>query len=332
MTWLLTLLTLGLAIAAVLPEIVEPGPSSVIGLDPPELSTMAQYITHLAVSIDECDEQHLQSQDYKKIDVDLNKGAGGNDIFLWYKRGSQNPVTRVQVTYNDVMAHGLTSAGYTMIDKDLNAGAGGDYIYLWYYRGSGEFHTPIVDIDVATSAESDADKISHGWEGVTCDLNRKARGNWIHAWVKREHQTYISEVTATDSYALDAEYLNTGYIRMDEDTNRGAGGSDVFIWYRQTTDPQRALTDLAVSTNRDQYQYFQVQSYHLVNVNLNDRAKGNTVYLWSRKVQGDNPIKAIILLLQCDKAGVYGRKGVTVIEKDLNTGNDGQREYLCYYQ
>ncbi|KAM8725477.1 uncharacterized protein AB9X84_002260 [Acanthopagrus schlegelii] len=293
---------------------------------------MARYITDLNVSINADDEQLYQSQGYKKINVDLNKGARGNTIYLWYKQGNQNPITRVQVTFNDEMAGGLINAGYTKINKNLNAGAGGDYIYLWYYKGSGEFDTPIVEVDVTADTESDAHKVSLGWQRVTGDLNRKARGNWIHVLVKREKQTYICDVAATDSFASDADYWKEGFIRMDEDTNRGAGGSKVFIWYRQTTDPQRALTDLEISIDGDQYQSLQQQNYRLVNVNLNDRAGGNQVYLWYKKEGGKQPIKAIVLLLQPGKVAVYEKNGITVITKNLNAGNWGNYEYLCYRQ
>ncbi|XP_028461660.1 uncharacterized protein LOC114573588 [Perca flavescens] len=196
------------------------------------------YISELNVSLNVSEEQFLQSQGFKKISVDLNKGAGGNDIFLWYKKGSV-PITRVQFTFNDNMSVGLSNAGYTKVHKDLNANAGGDYIYLWYFRGSGEFHTPIVDIDVTIDPGSEALKFSTGWEKSACDLNRKAGGNWIHTWVKREKQTYICDVSATASYGSDTDFYKAGYIRVDEDTNREAGGPDVFIWYRQTTDPRR---------------------------------------------------------------------------------------------
>ncbi|XP_036943023.1 uncharacterized protein si:dkey-30j10.5 [Acanthopagrus latus] len=293
---------------------------------------MAQYITDLDVSIDAGDEERLQKADYNKINVNLNKGAGGNNIYLWYKQGSQNPITKVQATFNDKMAGGLTSAGYTKINRDLNAGAKGDRIYLWYYKGSGVFDTPIVEVDVTADAESDAHKLSLGWERLTCDLNRRAAGNWIHVVVKRENQTYICDVAATDSYASNEKMLKDGYIRMDEDTNRDAGGSDVFIWYRQTTNRQRALTDLQVSTDDTESQSLKQHNYDQVSVNLNTGTGGNKVYLWHKKEGGKQPIKAMVLLLQPEKADVYQSQGVTVIKRNLNTGTDGWIEYLCYLQ
>lgn len=99
--------------------------------------------------------KNLQSRGFQKVNVDLNKGVGGNFIYIWYRKQSgQAPISKIQLTFNNEMARGLDRAGYTKIDKDLSVGAGGDYIYLWYYRGSGEFNTPIVDIYVTSVAES----------------------------------------------------------------------------------------------------------------------------------------------------------------------------------
>lgn len=294
---------------------------------------MTTYISHLDVSLDEAEEQKLQSQGFKKINVDLNKGSGGKYIYIWYKNGScPAPITRVQVTFNNEMAVGLINAGYTKIPKDLNAGAKGDYIYLWYFRGHTEYDTPIVGIDVTTDAESEAQKFGLGWEKLACDLNRKAEGNWIHAWVKREKKTYICDVTATATFGSDADYFQNGYIRVDEDTNRGAGGAYAFVWYRQTTNSQRALGDLTVSTNDSEYQSLQQQNYQSVSVNLNEGTKGNEVYLWYKKHVCNNPIKAVTLLINTAALQAYKKSGVNVIERNLNTGNDGGTEYLCVYQ
>ncbi|XP_073349222.1 uncharacterized protein [Pagrus major] len=294
---------------------------------------MANHITDLGVSLDEADEKSLQSRGFKKVNVDLNKGARGNYIYIWYRRQSgRAPVTKIQFTFNNEMARGLDRAGYTKIDKNLNAGAKGDYKYLWYYRGSGEFNTPIVDVDVTTVAESEARMLRNGWERLTCDLNRGAKGNWIHVWVKREHQTYICDVTATDSYGSDEQKLRDGYIRMDEDTNRGANGNYVFIWYRQTTDPQRALTDLQVSTNGSERQVLAQQNYQPVNVDLNEGTDGSAVYLWHKKGESNNPMKAITLLLNSEAIEEYEKAGFNLIRRNLNTGNKGWTEYLCYYQ
>ncbi|XP_039638259.1 uncharacterized protein LOC120546991 [Perca fluviatilis] len=287
------------------------------------------YISQLDVSLNEAEMNQLKSQGFKKIDVNLNQGAGGNDIYLWYKNGSV-PITKLQATYSHEMAAGFDKAGYKKIPKDLNAGEVGDSIYLWYFSGSGEYDTPIVEIDVSTDAEREALKFSTGWETLACDLNRNAGGKWIYVWVKREKQTFICDVSATNNFSSNDDYLTAGYIRLDEDTNRGAVGCYVFIWYRQTPDPRRALTDLQISTNDKEYQSFKQQGYTRVVVNLNKGTGGNKVYLWYKK--GDKPIKTTTLLINPAAVPMYKKAGATVIEKNLNTGTKGQIKYLCFHQ
>ena len=171
--------------------------------------------------------------------------------------------------------------------------------------------------------------LRNGWERLTCDLNRKSGGKWIHVWVKRERQTFVCDVAATDSFSSDEQMLRAGYIRMDEDTNRGADGNYVFIWYRQTTDPQRALTDLQVSTNSSERQVLAQQNYQKVNINLNEGTDGSAVYLWYKTGESNNPIKATILLLNPEAVTEYESQGVNVIRRNLNAGNKGWTEYLC---
>ncbi|KAE8287112.1 hypothetical protein D5F01_LYC15076 [Larimichthys crocea] len=263
---------------------------------------MAEYITHLDVSIDEAEEKNLQSQGFKKINVDLNKGAGGNYIYLWYKteQGSA-PITRLQVTFSDDMAVGLISAGYTKIDKDLNAGAGGDYIYLWYFKGSTEYDTPIVELDVTADAQSEGLKFKNDWERLACDLNRKAKGNWIHIWMKREKQTYICDITATDSFGLDADYFQ-----------QGAGGNDIYLWYKTEQD-SALITRLQVTfwhgmaeglkdvmgCNSHVIPPMAVglinAGYRKIDKNLNAGAAGDQIYLcyFKRSTEYDTPIVKI---------------------------------------
>ncbi|KAK1881554.1 C-myc promoter-binding protein [Dissostichus eleginoides] len=268
---------------------------------------MSTYISELDVSLNAAEEQMLQSDGFNKINVH----------------------TKVQVSFNEDMAKGLTKAGYIKIDKDLNAGAGCSPLHFWYSKGSGEFETPIVDISVTTDGENEAAKFDFGWERVDCDLNRKAEGNWIHVWLKREEQTYICDLTATDSYGSDSDHFQNGYIRVDEDTNRGAGGSYVFIWYRQTTDPKKALKDLKVSITDSQRQQYQQQEYQPVSVNLNEGTGGQKVYMWYKKEGSNKPIKTIALMLNTALVPDYQKAGVTVIQRNLNTGTKGFAEYLC---
>ncbi|XP_063757576.1 uncharacterized protein LOC134876535 [Eleginops maclovinus] len=230
------------------------------------------------------------------------------------------------------MSVGLKNAGYTKIPKDLNTGTTGDPIYLWYLQGTTAYDAPIMEIDVTKQAPGEAQKFSQDWERLACDLNRGTGGDRIYAFVKREKQTYICNVTATDSYASDMQLFNDGYIRVDEDANKGSGGAPVFIWYRQTDSPNDAVNYLQISINDSQYTSLLQQNFVQVSVNLNESAGGNQVYLWYKKEGSTNPVKAMTLLLNQEAFGDYEQAGVTVIKRNLNEGTTGGIEYLTVHQ
>ncbi|KAI4790730.1 hypothetical protein KUCAC02_034445 [Chaenocephalus aceratus] len=64
------------------------------------------------VSLDEAEEINLKKRGFNIIDGNLNQGAGGNYIRLWYKRGPV-AMTKVQVSFNCGMVDGWNRAGYT---------------------------------------------------------------------------------------------------------------------------------------------------------------------------------------------------------------------------
>ena len=79
---------------------------------------------------------------YKIIPVDLNKGAKGKYIYIYYTTDPKagNPVTEIKYQDNDVFQYG-NSDGFEPVRcvtdgnvLDLNKGSGGDYIYLWFKR------------------------------------------------------------------------------------------------------------------------------------------------------------------------------------------------------
>lgn len=80
-----------------------------------------------------------------KINVDLNSGAGGDYIFLYYTRGAVDPIRALQ-TWSDGKIRYTDGAGAGLVwypvsnnpgvgsPQDLCEGAGGDTIYLYYSR------------------------------------------------------------------------------------------------------------------------------------------------------------------------------------------------------
>ncbi|KAK5617291.1 hypothetical protein CRENBAI_008342 [Crenichthys baileyi] len=162
---------------------------------------MPQYITDIDVSVNEAEQHQLCKHGFTQVHVNLNPEGKGNTIYLWYKTSDCPAITRIQFSFTDKMKEGLVP------------------LSMMFQSWS------------STDAEADATKVQPLWERLTCDLNRRAGGNWIYLWVKRETQTYICDINATLNSSSDATLFHQGYIRMDEDTNRDAGGAYVFLWY-----------------------------------------------------------------------------------------------------
>ncbi|WP_037293952.1 hypothetical protein, partial [Ruminococcus flavefaciens] len=89
------------------------------------------------------------------IDVDLNKGAGGDWIYMSYCVGNAvNPITNLLIYESNkketwktkTITHNGIKAVYSRLDIDLNKGAGGKYIYICSTRDK-QFR-PLTKLDV----------------------------------------------------------------------------------------------------------------------------------------------------------------------------------------
>jgi hypothetical protein len=109
---------------------------------------------------------------YTKINVDLNQGAGGDYIYVCYKKGVGAPITGLAVTVND--AQPPTNAAYTRINVDLNRGAGGAFIWLWYTKDPA--CTTIRDIHV----QANTGPPPAGFTRINTDLNYSVGGAFIY--------------------------------------------------------------------------------------------------------------------------------------------------------
>ncbi|XP_071256906.1 uncharacterized protein [Salvelinus alpinus] len=289
----------------------------------------SKYITEIAISTSSEREQQLRGQGFHMMEVNLNQGnSSTTSVYMWYKKGNEEPITRVQFSFTEEMKDGPRSAGYTELPENLNSGAKGNVIQLWYSSGaSPKYGIPIVDLLLITDVNAEASQFKHGWERLPCDLNRGNSGDYIYLWVKRESVTYICDVAATTSFQEDINLFNEGYIRMDEDLNRGARGNWIFLWYRQSTDNKSGVIKMDVSINHEQDFSLQQRGFSVVNVNLNEGTSGQPVFVWLKK-DGSLPIKALTVTSNHKADVPYEEAGLVFIKKSLNTGNNGVPLFL----
>jgi hypothetical protein len=118
---------------------------------------------------------------FTRINVDLNRNAGGTYIYLCYKKGLGTPITGLFVTLDYWSPP--TVPVFTRINVDLNQGAGGDYIYLWYTKDPG--CTTITDLVVIYGGNAGIHPPA-GYIKINADLNHDAGGDYIYLCYKEQ--------------------------------------------------------------------------------------------------------------------------------------------------
>jgi hypothetical protein len=152
--------TLTLIVAAILLPLLTPAPA-----------TAQDCISEITVIYG--GSANIQPQTgYTKINVDLNQGAGGDFIYVCYKKGVGAPVTGLAVTLGGNQPP--PDAVYTRIDVDLNRNAGGDFIWLWYTKDPACTTIRNLHVQANTGAPPD------GYTRIDVDLNRNAGGAFIY--------------------------------------------------------------------------------------------------------------------------------------------------------
>ena len=113
---------------------------------------------------------------FRLLDVDLNRGSGGQYIYLSYsKEGGGAPITDLMVIEGE---NAPPPPGWGKLNQDLNEGSGGAYLYLCYRKGGG---APITDLYVSLGDT----EMPPGWQKIPVDLNKGAGGDYIYLWYKK---------------------------------------------------------------------------------------------------------------------------------------------------
>jgi hypothetical protein len=138
------------------------------------------------------------SRTYYKIPVDLNEGAGGKWIYLYYTKSIPGDIAGLGFTAIQIhtsccapilsptslwiaLGKSLGSNGWT----DLNQGSGGYYIYLEGLRPGLNaaflgYTIPSVITNILIISSTTQLNSYAGWNLVPTDLNKGAGGKWIY--------------------------------------------------------------------------------------------------------------------------------------------------------
>ncbi len=152
---------------------------------------------------------------YYKINVDLNRGAGGQYIYLQFTRDPQKVVgsnSNPGAWVNDVRIGWMVPVRGIVVESqnigpandwpdlqtppievkdilgyhcpDLNDGSGGKYIYAYQKKDSWNTGLPYVKEVGVIYGNSSAIQPPDGWERIPGDLNEGAGGDYIYFCVK----------------------------------------------------------------------------------------------------------------------------------------------------
>ncbi len=132
---------------------------------------------------------------WQLIDVDLNKGASGNFVYLAYLE-DENPegaITDFFMESRDkgrsegeqMMNHNANYVKYYQNGIDLNSGAGGRFLYLWFTRE--KTLPPITGLDIALD---DPESVQPDWDSV-CWQNTHTPANANEGTKKKGTPIYI---------------------------------------------------------------------------------------------------------------------------------------------
>lgn len=118
---------------------------------------------------------------YEKYGVDLNQGAGGDYIYLCFKRGVGAPVTGVDISLSrDPIPASAAPAGWTQVPVDLNRNAGGFFVYVYYTKDPA--CSTVRDVVVLQGSQA----APAGYTAIELDLNRGTDGDVLFLAYKAE--------------------------------------------------------------------------------------------------------------------------------------------------
>lgn len=182
-----------------------------------------------------------------KVPYDLNKGAGGNFIYLATKTCSRQdsglvadgpdglgtPITDLCIITGkskDIQA----PVGYTKVEGDLNYGTGGNFVYLCYHRG--QLAEPISELFVMGGKTAEVLSPPPGYAKIDADLNSGALlGEKITLCVQRARplEQPRPQHVITDLYVVYDTKGETSpppqFYKLPYDLNKGTSGNYVYL-------------------------------------------------------------------------------------------------------
>lgn len=152
------------------------------------LANQSNYITNLTLVADG-NESVPAPSGYVKINYDINKGHGGDYLYLCQQNNPLNqtgaPVTDIVVlVLNHDVSSGDIPTGYKLISRDCNKNMGGAYVYICYTTDKSKGR-PIDNVMIIHSTKPDM-PAPIGYYKVPGDLKSGTGGEFVHVAYSRQ--------------------------------------------------------------------------------------------------------------------------------------------------
>ena len=175
-----------------------------------------------------------------QIQQDLNKGAGGDFLYVQYRKQEVQPITDLFLKTGGI--NEPCELGYETVSMDLNQGSGGTYIHLCAARI--KEHQPIYDIQVRSySIPTDFPGLS-GYHNVASsaspdgsvaqDLNSGSGGKYIYMY----YNTFafgqpIMDISFVSSSSKQTTGADPRWTFSSQDLNEGTGGDYIYLTFER---------------------------------------------------------------------------------------------------
>ena len=124
----------------------------------------------------------------ERATADLNKGAGGDFIYVAYKKSpnKEEAIAYLRISYGKDTSKPPIGSSYKLIPVDLNKGCGSNsgYVYLWYRKATSSDKTVLADIGAyygkGSSLPSGWSWVYHGNTTERADANWNAGGEYVY--------------------------------------------------------------------------------------------------------------------------------------------------------
>lgn len=160
---------------------------------------------------------------WEPLACDLNRGAGGDQVYLWVKRERTTYIKKIVTTINISGNEQLLQDGYIRLDESTNRGTSGIPIFLWYLPTTNQ-EEAIRDLVVSINDEEFQSYAKQNYKALSQDLNSGAGGQQVFLWYKKDSSTKkpIQSMTMLVGSSAVEPFKNVGVQVICKNLNSGS--------------------------------------------------------------------------------------------------------------